>query len=92
MRNRVIQPGTQIKFMCGDIVERNGHEGIVVAIIGNDARVSWPSLSNAKEDVDQDELTLVKRRKQTATGPAPRPATIVESPRAKLERWMRERA
>lgn len=91
--NRVIQPGTQIKFYCGDVVAREDdprHEGTVIAILGNDARVAWPDLNNAKEDVNQDELVLIKRKRRSVGG-ALRPATITESPRAQLERWMAER-
>jgi hypothetical protein len=91
--NRVITPGTQIKFNCGDVVAREDdprHEGVVIAVIGNDARVAWPDLNNAREDVNQDELVLISRKRRSGGG-AIRPATITESPRAQLERWMAER-
>lgn len=98
-KNRIIQPGESRKFNCGDVVAREDderHEGVVVAVLGNDARVLWPSFGEkgAKEDIDQDELVLIKRRKHNSVGadPSLRPQTMAESPRAQLERgWLNGR-
>src|SRR5262245_4818837 len=87
-----VTPGTQLRFFTGDTVAREddpAHEGEVVAQFDWTVRVLWRSL-NAKEDVPMGELVLVKRKRKQGGGPTARPATVVESPRAKLERWMRE--
>jgi hypothetical protein len=94
--NRIITPGTQIKFQCGDLVSREDdprHEGVVCAIIRNCARVIWmgPDQMRWKEDVEQDDLVLIARKRRSTGGPRSRPSTVKESPRAQLERWMAER-
>lgn len=92
-----VLPGTQIRFRCGDVValaDCERHEGVVVAVFGNTARVSWSSLSGAKEDVSQEALVLVSRRAEPTTAHSqkqPGPKTIVESPRRRLERELAER-
>lgn len=95
-----LTPGTQIEFAMGDIVHREGderHLGSVVAVNGNYARVLWPDFGPAlgegvKEDIEQDELVLIERKRRSPRfEPGRRPATIVESPRSKLERFLARR-
>ena len=93
-KNRVIHPGFTQKFSCGDTVCREDderHHGVVVAVIGNNARVAWIDLRKAKEDVDQDELVLVERAKNRRSARSVSgPATVVESPLRRLRKWEEE--
>lgn len=94
-----IYPGVQLQFWVGDFVrEHDGrHIGEVKAAWNGIVRVVWldsktPICPNGiKQDFQIEELVLVARRRAAAAVSLgkvnTRPRTVVESPKAKLERY-----